>query len=365
MPLCLGSCEAHSCRSGSRQSLPCRDTKELRQRFSNLRLTTSLIGNADPDVTPPILPMSKRDDIVVDRLSRKVDASSFATVLKAYLIIKTRLAAQRANREFQLNRRRSLAILNRRSSRVALESPSHKARRSGLKKSAPPPEAPGLGGESRRAGNGSSAKREVLVPQASPPSRRSPADDDEDSSHSSGARSDSESEGVKPVGAVGRMKACQSLLDQRLGFLGFKSVRSEGDGNCQFRSCSWNMFGSEEYHRVVRARAVRHMREHRDEYGVFFGKEEFERYLKNMSRPGTWGDELTVRAIADSFQCTIHIITSTDANWYLRYDPQDGEETLEPVRHIFLTYISPIHYNSFTIEDTSASDTESTGAKRA
>lgn len=313
-----------------------------------------------------MLPMSSRDQIVVDRLSRKVNASNFATVMKAYLIIKNRVAAQRANKEFQQGQRRSFAILGRRSSRVALESPSHSRSKTGSLKSV---------AETSKATSGRQRRPESCLARnecadgvhgegAFPPKTLSPppVPGDEGSCHSSNSSTDAD--GIKAVGAVGRMKACQSLLEQRLGFMGFKSVRIAGDGNCQFRSCSWNMFGSEEHHKVVRSRAVQHMREHKDEYGVFFEDDDFEKYLKNMARSGTWGDELSVRAIADSFQCTIHIITSTDSNWYLRYDPQGAGGTLEAVRHIFLTYISPIHYNAFTLEELTASDTETPGAQR-
>ena len=53
-----------------------------------------------------------------------------------------------------------------------------------------------------------------------------------------------------------------------------------------------------------------------------FEENELDSYIEYMSRNRTWGDELTLRAAADCFGCTIHVVTSTDANWYLRYEPQ-------------------------------------------
>ncbi|KEP66422.1 UNVERIFIED_CONTAM: OTU family cysteine protease [Hammondia hammondi] len=362
MPLCRNS--APSPHDGVRAESPRDDTHEITRRFSRLRLPSSLASHERTDAVPAMLPPSRRDLIVVERLSRKVNVSSFATVMKAYLILKNRVAAQRANKEFQEGQRRVLPLWGRRSSRVALESPSHsRGKRGSLKGLAETATRGRADRETQRGSHLGSREYAESLPrdQASPKPPQRPLRDGE----SFDTWTPDTPDGVRAVGAVGRMKACQSLLEQRLGFLGFKSVHIAGDGNCQFRSCSWNMFGSEEHHRVVRARAVQHMREHREEYGVFFEADDFEKYLKNMSRSGTWGDELSVRAIADSFQCTIHIITSTDSNWYLRYDPQSaGGKSVEAVRHIFLTYISPIHYNAFTIDDLSASDSETTGAQR-
>lgn len=88
-------------------------------------------------------------------------------------------------------------------------------------------------------------------------------------------------------------------------------------------------------------------------FSVYFDGNEFENYLKEMSLPGTWGDELTIRAIADYFECAIHIITTTESNYYIRYNPEleDGSPSPSPKRHLFFTYISPIHYNSFGLKN--------------
>jgi hypothetical protein len=38
-----------------------------------------------------------------------------------------------------------------------------------------------------------------------------------------------------------------------------------------------------------------------------------------MRRGRTWGDELTLRAICNFFGCHIHVVTSQEHNWYLRW----------------------------------------------
>eukprot|EP00923_Selenidium_pygospionis_P034117 GHVN01059617.1.p2 GENE.GHVN01059617.1~~GHVN01059617.1.p2 ORF type:complete len:154 (-),score=14.38 GHVN01059617.1:602-1063(-) len=124
------------------------------------------------------------------------------------------------------------------------------------------------------------------------------------------------------------------------------------DGNCQFRSASFNLFGTQSHHQYVRQKVVAHILRNSANYSLFFEGNEFDTYIDEMSQTRTWGDELTIRAIADYFECVIHIFTTTPTNYYLRYDPEleDGKANPSPVRHLFFTYISPIHYNSFRMQ---------------
>ena len=64
-------------------------------------------------------------------------------------------------------------------------------------------------------------------------------------------------------------------------------------------------------------------------------------------------DELTLRAACDCFGCVAHVVTTEHENWLLNYCPSSLDETdvstggapPEGVRELFLTYVSPIHYN--------------------
>ena len=80
----------------------------------------------------------------------------------------------------------------------------------------------------------------------------------------------------------------------------------------------------------------------RDEFAIYFEEGEFALYLARMEQNRTWGDELTLRAAADRFRCTVHVITSTVENWHLRYVPEGAASA----KLLFLTYIAPVHYNS-------------------
>jgi len=134
-----------------------------------------------------------------------------------------------------------------------------------------------------------------------------------------------------------------------------------GDGNCQFRAVAFNLFGAQVHHGAVRQAAVAHMKKCADFFSIYFdGEDEFSSYLRTMSRNRTWGDELTLRAIVEAYMCEAHVVTSEPANWYLAYSPENPDEpqdpdvarcpkghSLPPLRkQIFLSYISPIHYNA-------------------
>ena len=142
-----------------------------------------------------------------------------------------------------------------------------------------------------------------------------------------------------------KIAAGKALLGQRLAFLALRMVEMEDDGNCQFRALAQQVFGDDvKYHAGVRKAIVERMRADEAFFGAMFdGADELDAYLATMAMPRTWGDELTLRAAADAFGVSVHVITSTETNWYLRYDPSDGST---PKAHAFLTYVSPVHYDA-------------------
>ena len=101
------------------------------------------------------------------------------------------------------------------------------------------------------------------------------------------------------------------------------------------------------------------MRRHGEFFRLFFEGRAFESYVSKMAKPTTWGDELTLRAATEAFDCVAHVITSESSNWYLVYRAEacadtDAREVLSraglspPARRkdVFLSYVSPIHYNA-------------------
>lgn len=137
------------------------------------------------------------------------------------------------------------------------------------------------------------------------------------------------------------LRSQEQRLRDRLDRLQLDMYTALGDGNCQFRAISEQLYGSEAFHQSIRTAAVQHIRSWKAEYEGFLG-EDYETYLKGMAREYTWGDELTLRAVCDCFGVVINVVTSESTNWYLKYEPPEVKVPQE----VFLTYISPVHYNS-------------------
>lgn len=157
------------------------------------------------------------------------------------------------------------------------------------------------------------------------------------------------------------------LLRERIQHLKVKMEVMADDGNCQFRAIAHQLYNGDQdgWHMKVRATVVAYMHKHSAEFSFLFEDEkEFNRYLGSMARERTWGDELTLKAACNAYNCVIHILTSEREHYYVCYKPDSclSEETGDacnkktpastapPPMDIFLAYISPIHYNSIRID---------------
>ncbi|CRG99442.1 OTU-like cysteine protease, putative [Plasmodium relictum] len=139
----------------------------------------------------------------------------------------------------------------------------------------------------------------------------------------------------------------RKILENRLLTIGCEIIQVPGDGNCLFRSISFNLFEKQKYHMYVRRRCAEHMLNFKDEYSIYFEDNNFYEYIKNMSKNGYWGDELCIKAAADAFDCIVYIITSTSENWYLKYESKYKNNNLK--KYVFLAYSSPVHYDYFKL----------------
>ena len=137
------------------------------------------------------------------------------------------------------------------------------------------------------------------------------------------------------------------LLRQRVQHIEVKVVHMEDDGNCQFRSLAHELFGDQARHASVRRTVINHLRAHAQSYSFFVGEEvDWQRYLRRMATPRTWGDELTLRAAADCFGVVVHVVTTEHENWLLNYVPEglrmeggDGGTPPQGTRECFLVSI--------------------------
>ncbi|KHN00857.1 OTU domain-containing protein [Glycine soja] len=132
----------------------------------------------------------------------------------------------------------------------------------------------------------------------------------------------------------------QRLLD-RLQLYDLIECKVQGDGNCQFRSLSDQLYRSPDHHKFVRQQIVQQLKSYPDLYAGYVPMAYID-YLKNMSKSGEWGDHVTLQAAADWYGVKIFVITSFKDTCYIEILPQIQKSG----RVIFLSFWAEVHYNS-------------------
>ncbi|CAA7396024.1 unnamed protein product [Spirodela intermedia] len=130
-------------------------------------------------------------------------------------------------------------------------------------------------------------------------------------------------------------------LIQRLSAYGLFEVKVSGDGNCQFRALSDQIFKSPEHHRSLRKEIVQQLKDHRSLYEGYVPMN-YKKYCKKMTKSGEWGDHITLQAAADKFGAKIYLVTSFKDTCFLEIIPQYEA----PQRELWLSLWSEVHYNS-------------------
>ncbi|WOL12599.1 hypothetical protein Cni_G21366 [Canna indica] len=130
-------------------------------------------------------------------------------------------------------------------------------------------------------------------------------------------------------------------LIQRLNAYGLYEVKVSGDGNCQFRALSDQLYRSPDYHKNVRKDIVKQLKEFRYYYEGYVPMK-YKRYYKKMGKSGEWGDHVTLQAAADKFQAKICLLTSFRDTCFIEIVPQSQA----PQRELWLSFWSEVHYNS-------------------
>ncbi|KAG8483926.1 hypothetical protein CXB51_023417 [Gossypium anomalum] len=131
------------------------------------------------------------------------------------------------------------------------------------------------------------------------------------------------------------------LCLSRLQVYGFMELKVQGDGNCQFRALSHQLFHTPDHHKIVRRQIVNQLKSNPDAYEGYVPMD-YTDYLKKMSKSGEWGDHVTLQAAADSYGVRIFVITSFKDTCYIEILP--NFQKMKSV--IFLSFWAEVHYNS-------------------
>lgn len=143
------------------------------------------------------------------------------------------------------------------------------------------------------------------------------------------------------IPSVDEAKSDHQRLMDRLEVYDLVELKVSGDGNCQFRSLSDQIYRSTEHHKFVREQVVKQLKSHRELYEGYVPMV-YDEYLKKMSKAGEWGDHVTLQAAADSYGVKMFVITSFKDTCYIEILPQSQKSN----RIIILSFWAEVHYNS-------------------
>ncbi|CAN1781200.1 OVARIAN TUMOR DOMAIN-containing deubiquitinating enzyme 9 [Linum perenne] len=132
----------------------------------------------------------------------------------------------------------------------------------------------------------------------------------------------------------------QRLLD-RLKVYFLVENKVQGDGNCQLRALSDQLYRSSDHHIFVRQQVVNRLRSHSEIYEGYVPMP-YNDYLNNISKSSEWGDHVTLQAAADSYGVKIFVLTSFKDTCYIEIIPHVEKSK----RIIYLSFWAEVHYNS-------------------
>jgi hypothetical protein len=136
--------------------------------------------------------------------------------------------------------------------------------------------------------------------------------------------------------------------------------KEEGDGNCQFRAAARQLLGNCDQHDVIRAEVCDCLERNETYFKTFIDDSEpWSEYLKRMRHDGTWGEHVTLVAIAHTYRCTIRLWTK-DGGQSKPVPYLDGNEHAviaphgETKKTLHFLYSDSSHYDSFVSSNSGA-----------
>ncbi|KAK4527259.1 hypothetical protein GAYE_SCF37G5181 [Galdieria yellowstonensis] len=130
------------------------------------------------------------------------------------------------------------------------------------------------------------------------------------------------------------------FLRERLSSLGLGIKTVEKDGNCLFSAVSDQLYGTPEFHRDLREAVCGFLQSHEEEYSSFVEEEDFQSYISNMRKMGTWAGNLELHAISILYNVNVRIYCEDET--FVDIVNFEGSEA----KWIYLTYQHGEHYGS-------------------
>ena len=135
-----------------------------------------------------------------------------------------------------------------------------------------------------------------------------------------------------------------NCLSHRLAQIGLIPHDVGGSGDCFFKSVSHQLHGTADLHVEVRMAGISHLQNYPELYIESISDDTWENYIKQMSIPGTWCDHLIIQAVANAFNCVIHITESKANSLQATIITPALQQEIQHT--IFIGYINDLHYVS-------------------
>ncbi|PAN08982.1 hypothetical protein PAHAL_1G449700 [Panicum hallii] len=130
-------------------------------------------------------------------------------------------------------------------------------------------------------------------------------------------------------------------LTERLKLYELVEHKVKGDGNCQFRALSDQLYQTPDHHEFVREQIISQLKTNRDAYDGYVPMA-YDDYLEKVARNGEWGDHVTLQAAADKYGVKIFVMTSFKDTCYIEIQPKVQKSN----KVVLLSFWAEVHYNS-------------------
>ena len=137
-----------------------------------------------------------------------------------------------------------------------------------------------------------------------------------------------------------------SVLTARLARIGLMPINITGDGNCFFRSVSYQLYQTEDRHAQIRALAIQHLINCPEHFIESNTQQSWVQYLQDMSVLGTWADHIIIQAAANVNGLRIHITESAQNFCESTVVTSVYAASGGNIRDIYIGHLDELHYVS-------------------
>jgi hypothetical protein len=124
----------------------------------------------------------------------------------------------------------------------------------------------------------------------------------------------------------------------------FKTRWTKPDGSCQFGAFAKALQPGHRSPHQVRTSAVFWMRDHPEDFAPFVtgGQEAWDKYLKDMIKPSTWGDNLTLQALCTVYRAYVQVLKEEEDGTRVWMEAGDRGHA----QSMFYLFLKQSHYEN-------------------